>query len=123
MKFTLKIWRQENAKAQGHFETYKVDGISPDTSFLEMMDILNEQLVNEKINPVAFDKGCKGHSGPVSFDHDCREGICGALLGAALCHLFWIFTKASHPDDRILRFVIYIDTPSRRATSRSRTCG
>lgn len=79
MKFKLKIWRQENAKAQGHFETYNVDGISPDTSFLEMMDILNEQLVNEKIDPVSFDKGCKGeHSGPVSFDHDCREGICGA---------------------------------------------
>ena len=78
MKFTLKIWRQENAKAKGHFETYKIDGISPDTSFLEMMDILNEQLVAEKMNPVAFDKGCKDHSGPVSFDHDCREGICGA---------------------------------------------
>ena len=42
MKFTLKIWRQKNAKSKGHFETYQVDGISPDTSFLEMMDILNE---------------------------------------------------------------------------------
>lgn len=64
MKFTLKIWRQKNAKAKGRFETYVVDGVSPDTSFLEMLDILNENLVREGKEPVAF-------------DHDCREGICG----------------------------------------------
>ena len=101
MKFTLKIWRQENAKAKGHFETYKIDGISPDTSFLEMMDILNEQLVNEKINPVAFDKGCKDHSGPVSFDHDCREGICGA------CSLY-INGRAHGPESGVTTCQLYM---------------
>lgn len=65
MEFTLKIWRQENATAKGKFETSKVSGISPDCSFLEMLDILNQQLINK------FEK-------PVCFDHDCREGICGA---------------------------------------------
>jgi len=79
MKFKLKIWRQLNAKTKGHFETYDIDNISPDTSFLEMMDILNEKLVKENMDPVAVSKGCKDkNSGPVSFDHDCREGICGA---------------------------------------------
>ena len=47
MKFTLKVWRQKNAKAKGRFETYRVDGISPDTSFLEMLDILNNNLIEE----------------------------------------------------------------------------
>jgi succinate dehydrogenase / fumarate reductase iron-sulfur subunit len=65
MDFTLKIWRQENAEAKGNFHTYKVTNISPDSSFLEMLDILNQQLI-EKIEK------------PVCFDHDCREGICGA---------------------------------------------
>ena len=64
MNFTLKIWRQKDAKAKGAFETYKVENISADTSFLEMMDILNEQLINEGKEPIVF-------------DHDCREGICG----------------------------------------------
>ena len=68
MKFTLKIWRQENAKAQGRFETYQLDNISADCSFLEMLDILNEKLVNDNISlPVDT----------ITFDHDCREGICG----------------------------------------------
>ncbi|MBN1789786.1 MAG: succinate dehydrogenase/fumarate reductase iron-sulfur subunit [Bacteroidales bacterium] len=65
MDFTLKIWRQQNAAAKGRFETHKVAGISPDCSFLEMLDILNQQLIDK------FEK-------PVCFDHDCREGICGA---------------------------------------------
>ena len=65
MKFTLHIWRQENARAKGHFETYPLEGISPDCSFLEMLDILNEQLINDHI------------AHPVCFDNDCREGICG----------------------------------------------
>ncbi|MCL2682351.1 MAG: succinate dehydrogenase/fumarate reductase iron-sulfur subunit [Bacteroidales bacterium] len=64
MNFTLKIWRQENAKAKGRFEIYKITDISSDCSFLEMLDILNEQLV-DKIEK------------PICFDHDCREGICG----------------------------------------------
>ena len=65
MDFTLKIWRQENASAKGRFESYKVSDISPDASFLEMLDILNEGLVEK------FEM-------PISFDHDCREGICGS---------------------------------------------
>lgn len=64
MDFTLKIWRQANAKAKGKFVTYEVKNISSDCSFLEMLDILNEQLV-DKIEK------------PICFDHDCREGICG----------------------------------------------
>ncbi|MBQ7062316.1 MAG: succinate dehydrogenase/fumarate reductase iron-sulfur subunit [Bacteroidales bacterium] len=65
MNFTLHIWRQQNAKAKGHFETYQVHDISPDCSFLEMLDQLNEQLINDHI------------AHPVCFDNDCREGICG----------------------------------------------
>lgn len=65
MNITLKIWRQENAQSKGKFETYKLNDISPECSFLEMLDILNQQLINK------FDH-------PVCFDHDCREGICGA---------------------------------------------
>jgi succinate dehydrogenase / fumarate reductase iron-sulfur subunit len=64
INITLKIWRQKDAKAKGAFETYKLDGISTDTSFLEMLDILNEKLISERKEPIAF-------------DHDCREGICG----------------------------------------------
>src|SRR5215211_7102932 len=64
MKLTLKVWRQANKKSKGSFETYQVDGISSEMSFLEMFDILNERLVLEGKDPIAF-------------DHDCREGICG----------------------------------------------
>ena len=69
LNLTLKIWRQENAKAKGGFKTYQINNISPDCSFLEMLDQLNEQLI-DKIEK------------PVCFDHDCREGICG------MCSLF-----------------------------------
>jgi len=65
MRLTLKIWRQEHAKAPGRLETYEVDDISPHASFLEMLDVLNERLEEKGQRPVAF-------------DHDCREGICGA---------------------------------------------
>ncbi len=65
MKLTLNIWRQENAQAKGRFEKYKMDDVSPDMSFLEMLDVLNEKLIAENKDPIAF-------------DHDCREGICGA---------------------------------------------
>ncbi|PWV44966.1 succinate dehydrogenase/fumarate reductase iron-sulfur subunit [Chitinophaga sp. S165] len=65
MNLTLKVWRQKNADAQGKFETYPVSGISSEMSFLEMFDVLNERLINEGKEPIAF-------------DHDCREGICGA---------------------------------------------
>ena len=93
MDLTLRIWRQKNAKAEGHFETYQVKNISPDSSFLEMLDILNEQLIHEGMDPVAVERGCQS-SGPVSFDHDCREGICGA------CSLY-INGRAHGPDDEV----------------------
>ncbi|MEO0732178.1 MAG: succinate dehydrogenase/fumarate reductase iron-sulfur subunit [Bacteroidota bacterium] len=64
MKLTLKIWRQKNANTKGHFDTHVLDGVTSHMSFLEMLDVLNEQLVSEKKEPVAF-------------EHDCREGICG----------------------------------------------
>jgi succinate dehydrogenase / fumarate reductase, iron-sulfur subunit len=64
MNLTLKVWRQKNNAAKGNFETYLVKDISSEMSFLEMFDVLNEQLINEGKSPVAF-------------DHDCREGICG----------------------------------------------
>jgi len=65
MNLTLKVWRQKNTDAKGTFETYPVAGISSEMSFLEMFDVLNERLINEGKDPIAF-------------DHDCREGICGA---------------------------------------------
>lgn len=65
MKLTLKIWRQKNAQDKGKMVTYPIDGIDGDMSFLEMLDVLNNDLV------------AKGEE-PVVFDHDCREGICGS---------------------------------------------
>ena len=65
LNLTLKVWRQKNGNAKGSLETYPLKDISPDSSFLEMLDILNSELIN------------KGDS-PVSFDHDCIEGICGS---------------------------------------------
>ncbi|MFA6593221.1 MAG: succinate dehydrogenase/fumarate reductase iron-sulfur subunit [Bacteroidales bacterium] len=100
MNFKLKIWRQQNAKATGHFETYSVSDIAPDTSFLEMLDILNEQLIKKGTEPVAVDRGCKACE-PVSFDHDCREGICGA------CSLF-IDGRAHGPDDQVTTCQLYM---------------
>ncbi|MFI3320939.1 MAG: succinate dehydrogenase/fumarate reductase iron-sulfur subunit [Rikenellaceae bacterium] len=81
MDLKLKIWRQANAQSAGKFETYDVKNISEDSSFLEMLDILNNDLI---------------HAGqePVVFDHDCREGICG------MCSLF-IDGRAHGPDDDI----------------------
>jgi succinate dehydrogenase / fumarate reductase iron-sulfur subunit len=64
MSLNLKIWRQENSKDKGSIVDYKLDNVSPDMSFLEMLDTLNEKLVREKGDTIAF-------------DHDCREGICG----------------------------------------------
>ena len=65
MKFTIKVWRQKSRTDAGRMAEYAVDGITPDMSFLEMMDQLNEQLI-------------KAGEEPVAFDHDCREGICGS---------------------------------------------
>ena len=64
MNLTLKIWRQKDAASKGSIQTYKLEGVSPDMSFLEMLDVLNERLVAQGQDAVAF-------------DHDCREGICG----------------------------------------------
>lgn len=81
MDLTLKVWRQKNAKAKGKFETYKIAGISESSSFLEMLDVLNYQLVEAGVEPVAF-------------DHDCREGICGT------CSLY-INGRPHGPDDAV----------------------
>ena len=81
MNLILKIWKQGNAKSKGKFVTYTVNEISPNCSFLEMLDILNEQLIRQNEEPVAF-------------DHDCREGICGT------CSLY-INGRPHGPDDAI----------------------
>ncbi|MCZ2459322.1 MAG: succinate dehydrogenase/fumarate reductase iron-sulfur subunit [Chitinophagales bacterium] len=64
MNLTLKVWKQKNTASKGRFETFEVKDISSEMSFLEMFDVLNERLINEGKDPIAF-------------DHDCREGICG----------------------------------------------
>ena len=81
MKLFLKIWRQSNADSDGNFQNYEIEDITLDMSFLEMMDVLNEKLIVEGLDPVAF-------------DHDCREGICGS------CSLF-INGRAHGPDTGI----------------------
>ena len=65
MRITVEVWRQPGPQSEGRFETYDVPDVSPDMSFLEMLDVLNEQLIADGTEPVAF-------------DHDCREGICGS---------------------------------------------
>jgi succinate dehydrogenase / fumarate reductase iron-sulfur subunit len=81
MNLTLKIWRQKDARSKGKFIIYSLDNISPNCSFLEMLDILNEKLISKNEEPVAF-------------DHDCREGICG------MCSLY-INGRPHGPDDAI----------------------
>ncbi|MDJ0645334.1 MAG: succinate dehydrogenase/fumarate reductase iron-sulfur subunit [Flavobacteriaceae bacterium] len=81
MNLTLKIWRQKNAQDAGKIVDYSLTGVSPDMSFLEMLDVLNQQLI---------DKGEE----PIAFDHDCREGICGT------CSLY-INGRAHGPDTKI----------------------
>lgn len=78
LNLTLKVWRQASKTEKGKFEEYKIQGVSTESSFLEMLDMLNEQLIEEDKEPVAF-------------DHDCREGICG------MCSLF-INGRAHGPD-------------------------
>ncbi|MCH7901492.1 MAG: succinate dehydrogenase/fumarate reductase iron-sulfur subunit, partial [Acidobacteria bacterium] len=86
MNVILQVWRQDNPDSQGDFQTYQVDEVSDEMSFLEMLDLLNERLVRQGEDPIAF-------------DHDCREGICGTCglminglphgpqLGTATCQL------------------------------------
>ena len=81
MKLKLKIWRQKNSNDKGKIVSYDIENISPDMSFLEMMDVLNEQLTVKGIDPVAF-------------DHDCREGICGS------CSMF--INGEAHGPDRLV---------------------
>ncbi|MCF8294487.1 MAG: succinate dehydrogenase/fumarate reductase iron-sulfur subunit [Bacteroidales bacterium] len=81
MDLTLKVWRQKDAGTKGKFETYTIKNVSKDSSFLEMLDVLNEQLIQQNIEPVAF-------------DHDCREGICG------MCSLY-INGRAHGPDELV----------------------
>ena len=81
MNLTLKVWRQKNKEDKGRLVSYKVTGISEHSSFLEMLDVLNEQLITEGKEPVAF-------------DHDCREGICG------MCSLY-INGEAHGPDRKV----------------------
>ncbi|MAV00163.1 MAG: succinate dehydrogenase/fumarate reductase iron-sulfur subunit [Flavobacteriaceae bacterium] len=81
MKLKLKIWRQKNTEEKGHLVDYDIENISPDMSFLEMLDVLNNELIEKGEDPVAF-------------DHDCREGICGS------CSLF-INGRAHGPDKLI----------------------
>ena len=81
MNLTLKIWRQADADATGSIETYSIENISPDMSFLEMMDVHNEELIAKGIDPVAF-------------DHDCREGICG------MCSMY--INGEAHGPDRLV---------------------
>jgi len=81
INITLKVWRQKGPKEKGGFESHRLEKISGDTSFLEMLDILNEQLINEGKEPIVF-------------DHDCREGICG------MCSLY-INGHPHGPDDLV----------------------
>ena len=80
-KLNIKVWRQNSPKEKGAFETYEIENISQGTSFLEMLDILNDKLIREDKDPIAF-------------DHDCREGICG------MCSLY-INGRAHGPDREI----------------------
>tara|TARA_B100000945_G_scaffold316161_1_gene316571 strand:- start:951 stop:1700 length:750 start_codon:yes stop_codon:yes gene_type:complete len=81
MDLLLKVWRQKDRQEEGSIVDYNVAGISGDSSFLEMLDVLNEQLINQGEDPVAF-------------DHDCREGICGS------CSL--VINGAAHGPDRLI---------------------
>jgi len=79
MKLTLQVWRQQNSNTAGKLESHQLDDVSPDSSFLEMIDDLNEKLINQGSEPIAF-------------DHDCREGICG------MCSL--VVNGVAHGQDR-----------------------
>jgi len=88
MNYTLKIWRQKNAEDEGRFVTYRVENIDGETSFLEMLDVLNEQLIRQGEEPVAF-------------DNDCREGVCG------MCSLY-INGRAHGPNELTTTCQLYM---------------
>ena len=81
MNLKLKVWRQQNSNSKGKMVTYNISDISPDMSFLEMMDVLNNELIGKDQDPIAF-------------DHDCREGICG------MCSMF--INGEAHGPDRLV---------------------
>lgn len=96
---TLKVWRQRGPKEKGQFETYKIEKINQSVSFLEMLDILNEQLVNEGKEPIVF-------------DHDCREGICG------MCSLYVNDTRTDRQLElRLASYICVVSTMERRSRS------
>ena len=90
MKFNLKVWRQKNASDKGKLVDYSIDGVNPDQSFLEMVDVLNDNLVRKGEDPIAF-------------DHDCREGICG------MCSLY-IDGRAHGPHHAATTCQLYMRT-------------
>ena len=84
--YRLKIWRQKSGRSPGRMESYSVDGVTPDMSLLEMLDLLNNRFLNDGIDPVAFDS-------------DCREGICGAC-GLVRCRCddgLWVRIRIDYP--------------------------
>ena len=99
MKINLKVWRQKNAEAKGNLENYTVNEVSPDMSFLEMFDILNEELITKGDEPIAF-------------DHDCREGICG------MCSMHINGRRPDRDHTRDDRVPFPAEIPRRRADSR-----
>lgn len=90
MNLTLKVWRQKNSAEKGGFQTYQVKNVSSEMSFLEMIDVLNEDLINEGKDPIAF-------------DHDCREGICG------MCSMY--INGRPHGPGKIIPYVSYTCEP------------
>jgi succinate dehydrogenase / fumarate reductase, iron-sulfur subunit len=88
MNFTLRVWRQPNTRTPGRLESYPAKNIDPNMSFLEMLDVVNEQLILD-------------HKEPIAFDQDCREGICG------MCSLV-INGEAHGPEERVTSCQIYM---------------
>lgn len=88
MNFKLKVWRQANSQSQGHFETYEAAEINPNQSFLEMLDVVNDDLTKQGKEPIAF-------------DHDCREGVCGTCSCV-------INGEPHGPEDRVTTCQVYM---------------
>ena len=119
ISFTIKFWRQNGPREKGHFDSHVMKDIPDDTSFLEMLDILNEELINEGKEPFVF-------------DHDCREGICGMCSlyingtphgkterGATTCQLYMPLTRLSRQVARPVYALVRLRMPT-PSSSRSR---
>ena len=96
MNLTLKVWRQDGPQDKGHLETHQLSGVTGDMSFLEMMDVLNDKIIREGGDPIAF-------------DHDCREGICG------MCSMF-INGEAHGPGRGVTTCQLHMRSPVHMAT-------